>query len=93
MSGMLRYLCATGTERILDNSSTKNLVVKSHFLLGSFICYYRIPVEWIQGLVRGVGATGAVLLLTDGTGDRPCPAQGAWYTCKGMKGGSSRNLD
>lgn len=63
MSGMLRYLCATGTERILDNSSTKNLVVKSHFLLGSFICYYRIPVEWIQGLVRGVGATGAVLLM------------------------------
>lgn len=31
--------------------------------------------------------------VTDGAGDRPCPAQGAWYTCKGMKGGSSRNLD
>lgn len=34
MSGMLRYLCATGTERILDNSSTKKPCSQITFLAG-----------------------------------------------------------
>jgi len=51
----------------------KNLVVKSHFLPEGFMCYYRIPVEWIPGLIWGLVALCYYLpveLVTDTALDR-----------------------
>lgn len=91
MSGMLRYLCATGTERILDNSSTKKPCSQITFLAGQL----HLLLQDSCGVDSRLGSRSRSYwcCVTDGAGDRPCPAQGAWYTCKGMKGGSSRNLD
>lgn len=91
---MLMYLCATSTERILDNSALKATMEKPcsqiKFLAEWLPIYYGIPVEWIQGFIQGVG--GPVLMLADSVGDRQCSAWGGVYL-EGVKQVSSRKLD
>lgn len=81
---MCIYIC------IYLKQQWKNLVVKSNSLLSSFISYYGIPVEWIQGFIQGVGVP--MLLLTGSVGAGHCPAQGGVYL-EDVKHGSSRKPD
>lgn len=90
---MLMYLCATGTERILDNSifkATMEEPCSQIKFLAEWLNFYGIPVGWIQGFIQGVGVP--VLMLTDSAGDRHCPAQGGVYL-EDVKHGSNRKLD
>lgn len=80
MSGMLLYLCATGTERILDDSILKATMEEPCSqikFLAEWLHFYGIHVEWIQGFIQGVGVP--VLILTVYAGDGHCPVQGDVY--------------
>lgn len=81
MSGMLQYLHATGTEGVLDNYILKAAMEKP-------CSQITFPAERLHLLLQescgvdsrldswgGGGVTGTVLLVTDGAGDRHCPAQ------------------
>ena len=93
--GVLRYLHATGTERIPDScilkATTEKPCSQITFPAGRLHVLLQDSCGVDSRLDLGVG--GSVLLLAGGAGDRHCPGQGVQCSCKGMKRGGSWKLD